>query len=348
MKIIKFIFLVFLLNPLFIFSQKLSLEASLDTNQFLIGDQVKLNLKIKFLENSFIQFPLFQDTIVKDVEVINHFEIDTIFKNDKKFLIKKFTISVFDSGFYQIPPIPVIANKDTIFSNALAFYVYNVGGWLDSITGELNIRSFSKNDSFIHKTKADTTKGIPVAPNKKKEETPLNFKELKKIIGNFIAKYYLYLIIGILVIILIVWYFFFKEKVKEIIIRKIKPPKPAHIIAMADLNKLKEKKLIEQKKYKKFHTKLTEILRVYIENRFKIKAMEQTSEEIINDFEENNFLEKDILEYLKQIFSIADFVKFAKLEPEEHKNKASLTNSFSFVEETKLIEKKIEKIEKNN
>ena len=135
----KFVYiLLFFLNfyASNLFAQDVNFKARLDTNQILIGDYLKLNLEVHNFNNEQIQFPIFQDTLINDIELIEQLELDT---NENNILTQTYIISVYDSGLYQIPPIPILSGKDTLFSNPLAFYAHNVGGFIDSTKLELNI-----------------------------------------------------------------------------------------------------------------------------------------------------------------------------------------------------------------
>ena len=52
------------------------------------------------------------------------------------------------------------------------------------------------------------------------------------------------------------------------------------LLLMKNLPLLKRMELKTQEDYKIFYTKLSEIFRIYLEGRFKIQAIEKTSEEI--------------------------------------------------------------------
>ncbi|MDR0566436.1 MAG: hypothetical protein LBG47_05310, partial [Prevotellaceae bacterium] len=51
-----------------------------------------------------------------------------------------------------------------------------------------------------------------------------------------------------------------------------------------------------------FHTRISEIIRIYIEDRYSIQAMEETSEEILRDLEQNNLCPKEQLDALRDVF----------------------------------------------
>lgn len=106
---------------------------------------------------------------------------------------------------------------------------------------------------------------------------------------------------------------------------------------MQQLSELKEAKLCEKGQEKEFYTRLTDILRVYIDTRFGINAMEMTSSQIIEALNSNE-ISKEPNKYMKQILETADFVKFAKVRPLPEDNTKSFNWATQFVVDTKPIE----------
>ena len=127
------------------------------------------------------------------------------------------------------------------------------------------------------------------------------------------------------------------KKDAPVVVPKAKPL-PPHVVAMAALDELAQKKLWQNGRDKEFHTELTDILRQYIEARFNVPAMEKTSDEILDELYELAESQKSSLANLKQILGIADLVKFAKYHPYADENQLSMVNSKMFVEQTKLVE----------
>lgn len=120
---------------------------------------------------------------------------------------------------------------------------------------------------------------------------------------------------------------------KEGTVLKKKPEPTPYETAMRELKELKAKNLWEQGLEKEYFTRLTDILRIYLDRRFGINAMEMTSREIMDRLYESDV--KDKRDYVRQILSVADFVKFAKVRPLPADNIAAYENAVKFVEETK-------------
>ena len=126
---------------------------------------------------------------------------------------------------------------------------------------------------------------------------------------------FLIYIIVFLVGLLIIGLVFLRKKYTAVPEEIVEVPLPPHQIAMISLEKLKGKKLWQQGKIKEYQSELTHIIREYLENRFKIKALESTTGEIISALRKEDQV-RDWLEQLSQILNMADMIKFAKAKPE--------------------------------
>ena len=110
---------------------------------------------------------------------------------------------------------------------------------------------------------------------------------------------------------------------------------PAHFIAFNQLSDLKSKGLWKEGKVKEHQSQLTHIIREYLENRFNIKALESTTDQILQALKQKNFSlnhESD----LRQILQIADMVKFAKAKPPVDINAEFIVKAEQLVEQTQI------------
>ena len=127
----------------------------------------------------------------------------------------------------------------------------------------------------------------------------------------------------------------FKRKEKPVFIPKI-PERPAHEIALEGLHRIESEKLWQQGFTKKYYSELTEIIRQYIERRFSINAMEQTTDEILLHFDAT-LIAADIKEKLGFILRQADMVKFAKALPFPIENENSMAFAYEFIHVTRPV-----------
>ncbi len=132
-----------------------------------------------------------------------------------------------------------------------------------------------------------------------------------------------------------------KNKPKEIVIPEVIIP--PHEIALSKLKALKLSKVWETDT-KTFHSKLSMILREYLGGRFKIHAVESTTGEIVDDMKTAN-MKKENIQQFKDIFEMADLVKFAKATPPKDIHDKILSFAEKFVQTTKP---KIEQKETEN
>lgn len=142
------------------------------------------------------------------------------------------------------------------------------------------------------------------------------------------------LALGLIAIAVAVMYLYKKNGPSLLPRKKVIPP---YILAMSRLKDLKNRKLAETGQEKEYYTQLTDILRQYLEGRFKIYAREMTTKQIIEAMKENketNIFTESILPTLET----ADFVKFAKQTPLPNENIRAFATVHDFVEATKPVE----------
>jgi len=250
---------------------------------------------------------LLNDTISKNIEIIEKSKIDSVLSDNKQQIVlkQKITITSFDSGYYAIPPIRFNFKKPN-----------------DSII------HFKETNPLLLKVNTiavDTTKNIK--PIKSPIEAPVSFMEVLPWILAAIA---------FAVLVFLIIYFIRKRKKKEPLLKlRSKPERPAYEIALESLNKLKEEKLWQKGFIKKYHSRLTEIIRIYIEQRFNIQAIEMTSEEILQQVSKLK-INDDLKDKIKQMLILADLVKFAKEKPLPSDQELSMNNAIAFVKNTIL------------
>ncbi len=297
------------------YSQDVKATATLDSNVIKIGQQVKLKLSVKYKTDNGkhikIGWAEIGDTLRKEVEVVSVGKLDTIItdkKNPVEFIqTKTLLITSFDSGYWAIPPFKFIVNSDTngIFTEPLLLHV---GGMA-----------------------VDTTLAI------KDIKAPFaeTYNWLDWLKDNM---WVVWLLVGLLVLTIIIILLARRYlRAKPIFIEVEKPKIPAHVIAYEKLEKLKTEKLWQEGKLKLYYSSLTDIVREYIENRFKIQALEQTTDEILYGFR-NVAIDEESKSKLKQVLILSDLVKFAKEQPTSIENEMSMASTYDFVNGTKRDE----------
>ena len=107
---------------------QVTVDAKIDSLQLLIGEQAKVELEVSLNANQKLQLPLFSDTLVRGVEILEIAKPDTQMLNaGKRMLVKQeYTITSFDSALYYLPPFEVLVDDMPYCSKALALKVYSV------------------------------------------------------------------------------------------------------------------------------------------------------------------------------------------------------------------------------
>ena len=277
-----------------------------------VGEQVKIDIYATYnsRENVKIQWPSIGDTITGKVEVVAVSPIDTTLpdktNSTKIFQHQQVMVSVYDSGYYAVPGFKFIINGDTVhplFTNPLFLEVHTV-------------------------------------------PTDTSATKLKDIKAPFDEKFnwkwylsYIYWGVGILVLLIIVVIvtIYYTRKNSLVQLEPEKPKIPAHITALAALEKIKEESIWKEGKVKEYYSSISDAIRTYIEDRFNLHALESTTDEIMTAFR-SQVIDRDSKDKLQQLLMLSDLVKFAKMFPIDEENDFTLQNAFDFVNGTKREE----------
>jgi hypothetical protein len=273
-------------------------NARIDAKQITVGDRARLFIEAQNNPaTSRLQWATIPDTF-NHLEVVERGKIDTIKQGDGVTYRQRLLITGFDSGVYKIP--------------AFVFAVIPNGGTAYTMQTD----SFAL---FVQTVAVDTTKA---------------FKPIKGILAvKSTWMDYIGIIIGALVfiglIVFVVLYFVKNKKVAA-----PAPKGPAESLQEYTLRMLTEldaKQLWQKKQVKEYYVELTDIVRGYIEQRFRTQVMELTTDEILQKAE----LNKELLPYhqlLSGILHTADLAKFAKAQPLPQEHMEAMDKAREFVD----------------
>lgn len=309
MTLKKYILIFFTLLTNLVVKSQVEVHAVLDSTSIRIGAQTKLDLYLKYdasQKNLEVLWPEIEDTLKKEIEVLNVTKIDTTIPDKAKPNIiqqhLQLTITSFDSGAYFIPPFKFVLNKDT--ANPL-------------LTEPLHL---------IVNTVATDSSLAKVKDIKAPFDEPFDWKWYLPYAYIGLA-----ILVGILIIILIILKL--TKKKPGIVIQETTPSIPAHIKALEMLEQIKQDALWKDNKVKEYYSGIADTIRLYIEERFNINALELTSDEILHVFK-SQVVDSESKGKLHQILTLSDFVKFAKQIPIEAEHTLTLNNAFDFVRGT--------------
>lgn len=120
-----------------------------------------------------------------------------------------------------------------------------------------------------------------------------------------------------------------KEEIKEII--------PPHVTAIRELETLKKDALAEKGEYNLYYTKLTEVIRHYIDGRFDLTTSEQTTEEFIRNTLGLSIFNIQQKAFLRDFLIRSDIIKFADGTSTVERSEYDYNQCRNMVEETKAI-----------
>lgn len=145
-----------------------------------------------------------------------------------------------------------------------------------------------------------------------------------------------YVALGVLLLAFLLYKYLTRERAEE----EEEEPEvilPPSVIALGKLEDLQGAELWQQGEVKEYQSRLTYVLREYLEGRYDIQALESTTSQINEDLRKAEVSETQ-RNKLKELLQVADLVKFAKAEPPESFHARVLEESFAFVKETKMSE----------
>ncbi len=236
--------------------------------------------------------------------------------DNRQQLKEEFTVQIFDSGLYVVPPVICISGSDTVLTNSPVIKVDPMP--LDSVN--VVEKDGKAVDLKIH----DYTDVENVQP------------KFFDFVPDWVQNYGWWILLSIVLIAAFVFVYLKWLRHGRIPLIPVKKPIPPYELAVSRLNKLQEEMLWQKGAEKEYYTRLTDILRGYLSGRFGINAMEMTTYQISQAIADN----KDVAEYsllVNKVLNDADFVKFAKAKPLADENQRAFSNARQFVELTKPI-----------
>lgn len=301
------LYIVFLLfSALGLNGQNLTLKP--DKHQIRLGEQIKVCVVLTAPDSAVVKMPISVDLKPNEVTVADEFTADTSYFSDAGNKLieinQKFIITSFDTGVHEVIFPPAFVNGEKVKAEPFFIAVEDV---------EVDFEA-------------------DFADVKPAEEFPYTFRELLLLAGKYLLAIWVVIMITAILV-----YLLGKDKKTEFEELPEEPKIPAHIGALQALAQLEKSDLLEKGKHKKYHIKLSEISRRYLEERFDITALESTTNEINVQLHTVN-IEGDLKEKLIRSLSISDLAKFAKVIPTQNENNFAVNAVKEFVEKTKKTE----------
>ncbi|MBI1667213.1 hypothetical protein [Capnocytophaga periodontitidis] len=260
-------------------------KVATSTKNIKIGEQIEYKISVQAPADAVVVFP--EGQTFGALEMVKTNPTDTLKEKGKFRLEKAYYLTQFDEGKYTIPQQKIqISHKD--------FYT-------DSLLVE------------VHNVAVDTLK------------QPLyDAKPIAEVTSPSSSHLWLWIVLGIVALLLtaaaLYFFVFRKKKLSAEEKRKKLPPFER---AIQDLKDLQNSKYLIESQHKAYYTRLTDIVKEYLEDEVHILAKESTTDELlakINNLQKTGklYLSTETINNLKRVLQNADLVKFAKSKPSDN------------------------------
>lgn len=285
-------------------AQEVKFKSILDNNRIYIGEQVNYILELTIPANYQFEWPQIYDSLAPKIEIVRKTTVDTARISGNTLRVSQvFTITSFDTGYYLIPPVALKYRTGT-YENEMKL---------------IETEPFVLN---VHSIPVDITQ--PIKPIKGPISVPITFREiLPWILVALLLAGVVYLIVKR------------KRKPIPVVVSRQIPNIPPHLWALEELENLRKEKLWQQGLIKEYHSRLSWIIRMYLENQFSIPAVESATSEILQMIPKV-LPDHQAGEMLREILSLADLVKFARAQPLPSENDNSMELAEKFVKSTSI------------
>ncbi|MEW6618071.1 MAG: BatD family protein [bacterium] len=272
------VFFAFLFISSCVFAQEPEITVKVDKPIITIGDPIKYTLVIEKDNNVQITPPEIKPG---NFEILNYKELKPQKTRNKILIQYEYIITTYQTGKFKIPAVII----------------------------EYILPNKEKRKIHSQEIKIEVKSVLPQnAKDIKDIKPPVEIKaDLTKWIWILII---IFLILLISVIGLIYW----NKRKKPPLEQEVEVIRPPHEIAYEQLNKIRTSNLLTQGLVKEYYIQISDVIRQYIERRYKINALELTTQELIEKMK-INLIGQDYVNLVNNFLKECDLVKFAKYIP---------------------------------
>ena len=297
-------------------AQSISVKAYTDTSDYFIGDYINLKVEITSDKNVVI-VPTDIKKSLSNIDVLAEGLPEKDTRDGKNILTYSYTLSRYDSANVVLPKIPIKYGIGIDTAGRASFLAEKDTTLLTAYSNETRFT--------VHSLKVNEKEDI------KDIKAPLTIPPDWRLIA-------LWILIGIAVI-TAGYYFYRRYQAKKAVqpVKKKVITIPPHIRALEALKILEKEQLWQRGEIKTYHSRITEIIRTYYEERFQFPAMESSTTEIL--FHLNRYPDSgEVKGVTADFLNNADLVKFAKFVPMNSINEEMMKQARQIINSTMKIQ----------
>jgi len=258
------------------------IDAQIDSLSIKIGQELSYKIEVEVDTSSLVVFPEGQTFL--PLEMIESYQVIATKMKDRFRLVKEYGLTQFDSGTYTIPRQKVVIGDYEFFTDSLQVDVNNIV--------------------------VDTTKqGLyDIKPIVQVSKSPSNW-----------GLYFLVVLMLLgLVVFLLYWFIWKSKPLTEEEKAALLPPYERAKLALKVLD---DSSYLQNNEIKAYYSDLTQIIRTYLDEKVYDRALESTTNQLINRIKllrEGNKIDlsKEDIKNIETILKRADLVKFANSKPD--------------------------------
>lgn len=283
------------------------MDARFEPGSVLIGDHFDLVIEVECEEGSGVGFPAIGPEFAEGrIELLEDGGVDTLSSEGRYLLRKNYRMTSFEPASYRLDSLAVLAASaegiDTLYAPR-------------ALELEVQIMPVDTAQKSIYDLKQPM-------------KAPLMVEEFS---GWVVMIVFVSAVLAALIYVI-------ARSVRRRggAVEEELPKRPPHIVAIGALEELHNQKLWQNGRVKEYYSRLTEILREYLEGRYGVAALEMTTEEIVVEMRGLELTPKQASE-LGELLSESDLVKFAKHIPTTDRHEEAYGVVYYFVEESKEV-----------
>ena len=280
----------------FVFAQRtVSINASVDKKEILIGEQIELTLEAKASLGEKISW--FNLDTIPHFEFVEKGKIDSSITETEKSYRQQIIITSFDSGMHSIAPLPLMVNEKKIFTDSIPINV----------------------------------KFKPLDPKQDYHD----IKDIINVENPFAKYIVWAIAAITLVSILLVIYFINKKKIEKTEAQDETSRLDPYDEAISSLKELKKQQLAKNGQVKLYYSRLNDILRLFVLRKLQIASMVKTNEELIMQLKQLDISREQFSQMAQalRMSDFVKFAKYLPGENENEQNFGIIKSSIELLNE---------------